>query len=339
MKYLFFLFLSCCLPIFLSAQQASFLNLFEEIEFEQLHVYSFARIEFNSTHTFPYKGQKIPKESLSFLIPIIDSSSVSYRDFFAISHFPVSKTLEGYLVRESIGQGTENVIYYLLYDLSKKQFINKVTLANAYSYESASGSFETWLLDLNKDGYLDFLKHSQEELLSMENGEVDLVYSFQTFITFFEKGKMKEIEIIDTVFKEQLLKDFPCHKRSYLSYPLQSQLKVFLKNQGQKKKSDESTDWAIIVGSDKNLESAIIEKKRFTKIFKQEDRYNINPWTNIYQKNERYYTIFDGYFDTKVQAEIALRELQNKFNQTAYIVDLKKWCPTNKYHRDKRVCE
>lgn len=339
MKYSFLIFLAFSLSSNLFAQESSFFKLFEEVEFEQLQVYSFDRIEFKKTDVYPYKGQKINKENLIFLEDFFDSLALSYNDFFAVYHYPINKELEGFLVRESISEGTENMIYCLIYDLSKQRFIHQIELANAYSYESASGGFETWLIDLNKDGYHDFLTYSQEELLSMENGEVDLKYIQKTFITFFEKKELKEIEIIDTLFKKQLLQDFPFYQNHYFSFSTQNSLNSFLTKQG-KEVNKTVNNWAIIIGSDKDLESAINEKKRFQKIFKEENRYGIYFYlVTTYQNNGRFYTILDSDFKTKTHAQISLRKLQKNFNKTAYIIDLKQWCPNYKYVKSLKKCE
>ncbi len=314
-----------------------FYALFQEIEFEVLHVYSFPRIPgiFPATGYYQYKGTKID----STFYDLMDNGVVKpinreweYTHFFATFRFHLTSNLEVLLVREFHEGTREQCIHYLIYDRVKEQLIGSKLITNAYEDEGFFEAMESWILDLNEDGQKDILTRScREEFLAPD---AYMEYQDRVSISIWSNKKLLEREITDTILKKQLEADFPYYKRNELSYATKQNLSNFLK----KKKSitsEETTSiaWCIIAGSDKDLQAAEYELERAKKILGNKYKYGLDDkLVEIHKKNNRYYTVVK-IFKTKVEAEIALVEIKNKINKTAYIVNLNSWCKELKYQQ------
>ncbi|MCP4522330.1 MAG: hypothetical protein GY827_11670 [Cytophagales bacterium] len=327
-----------------ASAQIPFAHLFKEIETTKLHVYTHARITFTETTTFPFKGKKIEKSEKAFWKALADTSDLKYDKYdelFATYHFAVSKDLEAFIVRQSMSEGIENPVYYLLYDIPKKKFVKMYFLAHAYGYESASGTTETWLVDLNNDGYKDFLTYSLSEHSIMDTlGDVEFVYTEETSVTFFEKGNLKKVMVQDSSLIKNLRKDFPLYRSFYPNRETITGLVSLCKENQIEYAEGYKEEWVVILSSDETLEGALTEKKKFEKTFVNETRYGVSPWsTEIYKNNGRYYTVLDSYYYKRPQAEIAQRLMQQKFNKTAYVVNVKKWCSYYEYEKGCRICK
>lgn len=317
----------------------SFQQLFQEIEFGMLHVYTFARepSTFPSTSIYPYKGQKLSELPLKFLSTALKKEDFEYYDeFFATHRYYVGQNLEAFLVRCTFSEGIEHHIFYVVYNYEQQKFTEAKLIANAYGYESGWGETVGWITDFNKDGKKDILVQTSEEYYNpvgggnLEDPTPILKQTYTTIIWLWKDSQLQEVKVTDTLLQQNLRRDFPFYSKHYSSYATEQKLQKLLINNHHKKSKDEK--WVIILGSDKTFESAKAEKKRFEQLFGYNYKYEISTaYVETVEKNERFYTVFINSYITKNDTEIILRELKEKFNKTAYLVDFKSWCPNHKY--------
>lgn len=311
-----------------------FYSLFTEIEFDVLHIYSFARCPgtFRETSTYPFKGIEIDSTSFSLLEDGLDPIDIDIKDsrFYATYRFYLTSKLEVLLLREFHDGGQEHHIHYLVYDHSKNNITEAVKLSYAYGYEGSSGAMESWILDLNKDGQKDILTRSWSH--SYIGRDALEVSHDSTVISIWKENELIQTGISDTLLKKQLENDFPYYKKNRLSYTTKRQLENYLKNQTDIQIADETVNtWCIVTGNNSDLSSAKIELEHAKKIIGINHKYNLDyRLFRIHKKKDLYYTIIKD-FDTKTEAEIALLAIKKELSEAAYIVDLNNWCKETEY--------
>ena len=333
LKYIFILLLfpSCILA---QNNMEKFQNLFKEIEMDAIHYhaqYCHSK-EFEETSIYPFIGTKIDSSFFylfeNILVPI--DIKLKYSEFHAVHRFYIMAHLEAFIVREYNDNGSSYQLHYLIFNHKKNVFSHHQILAFNYGYEGGSGNTESWIIDLNKDGIKDIITRQwTEQYLAEEDDYLEQ----DTFVLFiWTDDHLKEIGIQDKELSEQLVKDFPFHYKPLISYNTEKELSKYLAKKSNIHIPEYYTgNWAIMAGSDKNLEAAKFEIHRATEIIAYDYKYHLDTrHFNIYQKKERYYTIITD-FKTKNEAEIALLEIQKKFNATAYVIDMNQWCKENEY--------
>ncbi|MGB1216407.1 MAG: hypothetical protein ACPG5P_00940 [Saprospiraceae bacterium] len=331
-KLLVFLSLIVCSNSFAQDTTKQFHSLFEEIEPDGLHIYSFARVPaiFPSTSTYVYKGLRVDTSFHTIIEDVLypnHPSGMEYTEFFATYRFYISNKLEALLIREFKAGGREHHIHYLVYDNMNEKLVDSQTLSYAYGYEGGEGLRESWILDLNKDGQRDIVTRSSSTYTGNEYSHTH----DSLLLSIWSDGELLKIGIADTLLKKQFEEDFPYYKKTFLGIHTEENLVDYLEKETKIKVQENNYPyryWSIIAGSDKDLESAKHELRRAEEIFREDSKYGLN-WVQfeILKKNDRYYTIIKE-FTTEVEARIALLEIQKKFNKTAYILNLDEWCGT-----------
>ncbi len=318
----------------------SFRLLFTEVEFDVIHVYSFGRKPANlpKMGTYPFKGQEINNE----FSPIVKSGMVlsnpdiemEYSRFFATHRFYISGNLEGFLIREVQGDGVEHHIHYFIYDDHQKQFIKTINLSYAYAYEGGFGAKESWILDVDKDGRKDIITRGWRQYFHGSDGIEE--FFPETSISLWRNGKLTTMEIADTLLQKQLETDFPYYEKKSLAYDTEQNLNKFLNEKtGQGIQNYSGENWCIVAGSDTGLESAKFEVKRAEEIIGFHNKYGLDVrHFEIYVKDGNYRTLITG-FKTRTEAEIALKEIKEKFNKTAFVINVKDWCPNPEYKKGR----
>lgn len=308
--------------------------LFKEIEMDVIHYYAQYNHskEFEATSTYPFIGTKIDSSFLHLLKGKIESidTELKYSDFHAVHRFFITSKKEGFIVREYHDGTRMYQLHYLTYDHDENDFSDHLTLAFNYGEEGSFGNKESWFIDINKDGKKDIITHKHNEYYLGSDAEY---FEHDTFLLFiWEDKNLREIGIEDEELHEQLSNDFPFHNQPSISYQTERNLSQYLKKKANLHILEYSREnWAIMAGSDKNLNAAKFEIDRAVKIIAYDYKYQLDARLfNIYQKNERYYTVISR-FKTRNEAEIALLEIKKKFNATAYVFDMDKWCKEHEY--------
>lgn len=312
---------------------AAFISLFQEIEFEGKHVYSFSRkpSDFPSTSTYPYKGILIDS-SFHSLFTEIDPEDLDPPAFYATYRFFVNYNIEALLVRESQIQGTEHHIHFLVFNHEKNKVTSSLTLSYQYGYEGGFGGMESWIMDVDNNGIKDVVSRMWSELQFTDyEGEFVQTHHDSVTISIFDGTKFQEIGVKDTLLQKGIEADFPYYEEPYFKYNIEEHLFDYLKEEIDFEKPERSDySWNVIAGSDKDLPAAQHEIKRAEEIIGFNYKYGLDARLfQTYENNGRFYTIIQ--FRTKAAAEIALREIQKVFNATAYIVHEKEWCPEAEY--------
>ncbi|WP_196888998.1 hypothetical protein [Aureivirga sp. CE67] len=319
-----------------------FNSLFQEIEFEELHIYSFDRHpgNFNSTSLYPFKGIQIDTSYYPLFKSVLKSidSDIYNSKYYANFTFYISGNLQAFIIREFNDGGLEHHIHYLVFDIEKKQFTNDLKLSYSYSYEGSFGGMESWILDFNKDGKKDVLSQNWSDSFTGKNAIIKSENN--VILSIWSKNNLISFTINDSLLIKKIEQDFPYYKRNKLSYSTEKLLLQSIQNQRIIKNYNETSNrWSIVVGSDKNMESAKYEIKRAEKIIGFNYKYNLDfRKFEIYKKHNRFYTVIEK-FQTKTEAEIALREIQKIFNKSAYIIDLNKWCKNFEKNGSKKCID
>ena len=306
----------------------TFYSLFSEVDFETLTVYTHGRVpaKYPKTSLYPFKGQKV-NPSLHYLLGS-EKNTDSFSELFATYRFYINPTLEALLIREYTVP--EHRMYCLVYDNQHKKVLKEIELAYNYGYEGSFGGKQSSFLDINKDGFVDILTRFWEQHVyssinsdSIYFEEVDSLY-FQ----IWSKGKFEKVLIKDEKIVHNLKNSFQFYHPSQLPY----QDEKLLVDVGIiEKKESQHNHWAIIAGSDSDLEKAKYEVERMVRF--KSDYYRLRScYPEIHKKTERYYTIITC-FENKNDAEIALKKVKMYFNKTAYLVGYKKWCSQKEYQK------
>lgn len=132
-----------------------FLDLFEEIEPENLHVYS----PDDLTNGDKFKG-KIIDQRFYKLLAFENNSKFSVNDkishFYSCFKFKLSNTKTGLIIRTP-SQYEESAIDLLIWDNSLKKIIGINGLADAFGDEGWYFVQDAWLKDLNNDTRIDIV--------------------------------------------------------------------------------------------------------------------------------------------------------------------------------------
>lgn len=167
-----------------SAQELSafvtFDAVFEEVEFDMFKVDSYdpthetitagtsAPIE-EVERNKQLKGTKLSNSLVQTLLPA--ESTDKARDFYGLYKFNVDEQNIGYIVRSGKGEyQNDNNIDLYVYNNNTHQFVGKENLSKIYSNKTMLGVVQSWILDLNNDGFLDILSYNLEEQNATEQG-------------------------------------------------------------------------------------------------------------------------------------------------------------------------
>ncbi len=323
----------------LTAQNQSFdafRALFNEIEFEELHAFTFTRYpgHFTETSLYPFKGTEIETSFYHLMEDKMESidSEMKYSILFATHRFYLTDKLEVFLVREYHDGGGEHHIHYLIVDSEKKTIIKDMDIAYGYGYEGAMGNTESWIMDVNKDGIKDIITRTWTEYFLTEEPHYILKDTFE--INIWKNDDYQSVGVSDSTLTAYMMEAFEFHFKNRFDYQTENDLSQFLEQEIQVSITDDADEkWSIVAGSDKDLESAKFEIYRAEKIIGYDYKYLLD--TRQFQtikKGERYYTVISG-FPTKNDAAIALLEIQRVFNPTAWLIDMDNWCDTLDYQR------
>lgn len=333
LKYIFILFLfpSLCLA---QNNMEEFHELFREVEADVIHYYAQYNHsnEFEATSIYPFIGTKIDSSFFYLLEGKLEptDSKIKYSEFHAVHRFYIQSDLEGFIIREYHDGARYYQLHYLIFDHEKNDFSHHQILAFNYGDEGNFGNTESWILDINKDGIKDIITHEWSIAYIGSDAEA---FEQDTFLLFIWKDEnLKEIGIQDKELHQQLIEDFPFYDKPSISYHTEKELSPYLEEKiNLSIPEQQKENWAIIAGSDKNLEAAKFEINRAAEIIAYDYKYQLDARLfNIYKKNERYYTVITR-FKTRNEAEIALLEIKKKFNSTAYVIDMDEWCKKRKY--------
>lgn len=335
--WILFFFLGICAQI--NAQEKNidaFYNLFEEIEFDVLPVYTYMRHPemFQETNPYLFKGEKLDTVYYELLVDVLESidTELKYSSLFALRRFYLTSQLEVLLIREYHDGGSEHHIHYVLFDNQKRSLLNTYKLAYSYGYEGGSGNTESWLLDINEDGFKDILTRHWTESYSGPDANYYFEDTFRVLL--WKEDAFLEIPIDDPALEKQLIQDFPFHLEPGLSYQTGKKFFDYLnKTEGIEIPKYKGENWCIIAGADVDLPAAKHEEKRVIEIFGYDYKYGIDArMFIIHQKDGKYYTLIKG-FENRNEAEIALIEIKKRFNKTAYIRNYKEWCAKPEYKK------
>lgn len=167
-----------------SAQELSafvtFDAVFEEVEFDMFKVDSYdpthetitagtsAPIE-EVERNKQLKGTKLSNGLVQTLLPA-ESTDKAW-SFYGLYKFVIDEQNIGYIVRSGKGEyQNDNIIDLYIYNNNTHQFVGKENLSKIYSNKTMLGVVQSWLLDLNNDGFLDVLSYNLEEQNAIEQG-------------------------------------------------------------------------------------------------------------------------------------------------------------------------
>lgn len=314
-----------------NAKFQDFKKFFQPVEFEYLHVYSFARIpgKFASTSLYPFKGEKVDSTYFTLFENVIEpiDMKASYSDFYAAYRFYLTGKQEVFLLREFHEGGSEHHIHFLVYDHAKQNFVKSRKLSYAYGYEGAWGQQESWLLDLNQDGILDLVTRKYSE--SFIGADAEKIVEDSVLIGTWKNDDFVFVNVQDSVLKKSLEQKFPFYSNP--KYQLISKdLEVFLEKK-LKIRKEKFGKWNVIIAKDTSHAQAEIDIEIANSMFGDDPIYGINRYKfSIYHKNG-FFHVLVGDFNTKNQAEIAMSILLKSVTDKAFVVDLEKWCEKRGY--------
>lgn len=153
---------------------------FEEVEFDMFKVDSYdpthetitagtsAPIE-EVERNKQLKGTKLSNSLVQTLLPAESTDKVW--SFYGLYKFNIDEQNIGYIVRSGKGEyQNDNNIDLYVYNNNTHQFVSKESLSKIYSNKTMLGVVQSWLLDLNNDGFLDILSYNLEEQNAVEQG-------------------------------------------------------------------------------------------------------------------------------------------------------------------------
>jgi hypothetical protein len=318
-----------------------FYQLFEEVEFDRLEVYSDARRpeKYHDTNLYPFGGVEVDTNYYVLLRPIVDpiDSDVKYSSFYASRRFYITGRLEGLLVREYHDGGRVHHIHLLIFENQKQELLRSQKLSYAYAYEGSFGRQVSWVEDLNGDGRKDILTRLWSQ--NFVGSEADELYIDSMFLSISEEDSFRIIPVSDTAMRQAIAVEYPYERVSYGWLEAEGALEQLIKDRALDFiKPAEQENWVIIAGSDQTLEAATYEINRAKQIIGVDQKHGLDFRNfDIYENKKRYYTANDS-FRSRAAAEIALVDIRIKLNKTAYILKKSDWCIEETYENGYIKC-
>jgi hypothetical protein len=251
-------------------------------------------------------------------------------DIYAIYCFRFNDSCVAYLLRvidEELA-GACNISIYLFNRYTGK-FTLKEVVAGYYGDEGSATETFGWLVDINEDHVMDII-HRERYYDVVQEDSVTETISLKIWTGHAFSGQ----SIGDDPLLLKLLKaDFPYPPQQTLSDTTKAYLQKRLYASGIK-----VNVCTIVLGSDKDAESALTEVKRVKNLIHSNKlAYSIYlDSLEIYKKGNRYYTVVRVISNNEI-SEGALKELKEKINSTAYIVSFKDWC--GNFHKKENYFE
>lgn len=205
----------------------AFYNKFAPVEFDLLHIYTNGQQEkaaYNSKSTYPFKGKTIVPSMKPSLEKLLDLDS--NKEFFALYRYTIIPQVEGLIIRMYDEESLSNSIYNVIYKHETNTMEEGVLLAYDYQAEGGSGAVQSWLLDLNEDGFSDILTRSYYDRYELKKDTDDLehIHKEESHLVVFE----------NLVFKGTLVKDNDLQKSLEKSFPYRAIQAPFIEEKTQK---------------------------------------------------------------------------------------------------------
>ena len=139
-----------------------FLNLFSEIKYQDLHIFT---PPYDTSNRFDkYDGKQIDRSLYKFLVfdNYINPTEVdTFYHYFACFKFKLSDSKTGLIIRRP-SQYSETAIDLYTWDNLEKKVTNIINLADAFGDEGWYFVQDAWIEDVNADNYLDIVVRKKE---------------------------------------------------------------------------------------------------------------------------------------------------------------------------------
>jgi hypothetical protein len=139
-----------------------FLNLFSEIKYQDLHIYTPPYD--TSNRVDKYDGIQIDRSLYKFLVfdNYINPTEIdTFSHYFACFKFKLSDSKTGLIIRRP-SQYSESAIDLYTWDNLEKKVSNIINLADAFGDEGWYFVQDAWIEDVNADNYLDIVFRKKE---------------------------------------------------------------------------------------------------------------------------------------------------------------------------------
>jgi hypothetical protein len=190
----------------------SFYDKFDPVEIDLLHIYTTGPQEkatYDPKSNYPFKGKAIDPS----ITPLLGSLLDVYSDnvFFSICRYTIQPNLEHLMIRIYHKETLSNSIHTLIYNTQTKSIKQGVLLADDYQSEGGSGAEQSWLLDLNEDGFTDILTRNYYDKYELKEDSDDLlhIHKEESYLVTFEGRTFKNTLIKDKNLQQSLEKEFP----------------------------------------------------------------------------------------------------------------------------------
>ena len=137
----------------------------------------------------------VPKKLLADIDYIADSAESQVRGYY---FFSLSKNMTAYWVETRLSWFQNHSLF--LYDNTRKQFVDRITLAEWYGGESGQVLIGSGIFDYNGDGQWDiFSKEIQHSMRLSENSEEPIEETAESVqIRLWKKDHFENLSITDT---------------------------------------------------------------------------------------------------------------------------------------------
>lgn len=300
-------------------------NLFSEAEFESLHLYSFAHRpgDFRETEIYPFKGRRISPGLLDLFKDHITSIDLNPADsdFYACQRFFLTDTLEVLLVREFHDGGMEHHIHLLMYDNVREHVTGSLKGAHAYGYESGWGKLESYITDLDGDGYLDVLGRKYEAGYSDGNHfELDSIT-----VHVWMGTEWKAVPVTESGMLGNLRDKFPYQEEPRLNGPERDALRIMMK--APEGRSAPHRDWCIVMGEFDQPEWTVLARAKIETVVSMNEKYGLD--SRLFYTVERggkFHVVMRNHLSEN-EARIAAGELRRRGIEVLGIFPEEEWCP------------
>lgn len=193
-------------------EMLSFYKTFEPIEFDLWHIYTNGQQKkaiYNAKSSYPFNGKKIVGSVIPSLEKILTLDTG--KEFFAVARYTISTPIEGLIVRIYDEDMLSNSIYNLAYNRKTNTITEGILLAYDYQAEGGSGAVQSWLFDLNKDGFSDVLTRTYYDRYDLKKDSEDLehIHEEKTEVVIFEDLIFKNTVVNNKNLQQSLEQEFP----------------------------------------------------------------------------------------------------------------------------------
>jgi hypothetical protein len=160
----------------------SFDSYFKETSFDTLRVHPVY---------FPDSISSLNKTVIPYSVLLNEKIPLDSGAYSPISMFYMNKnkSLLGYLVREIIPGDVNQIIYLLVYSAANNSYIfNREIASYAYMESAFEQTMNSWLADLNNDGYLDIATKKHLIDFEMPTEESENISGGESFIYVYKNG-------------------------------------------------------------------------------------------------------------------------------------------------------